>query len=418
MTRLAIERGPTVALPRRFLHSVAWWGVVAAALLWLEGEALLRTRWHPAALALTHAFTLGVLGNAMFGSVLQFLPAAAGVRLHGVARFGGALHALLNLGVALLCAGLYQSSPALLLLAAIVLPTSFVMLVAMTLPGVLIAHGQRLLHIGIGAALLAALLTTVLGMLLASALAGRPMLALPLPPLADVHAAWGTLGWVLLLIASVARVVMPMFQGSTNLPASAHAVWLAIGLSGLLAGSWLYLASADGRVLRGTVALCALTFALTTLVQQSQAPRSRGDALRAYWRCGLFALVAAALALLSGADVAAAVLGIGIGLPLLTIGMLLQICAFLAWIDLHRRCGRGVRLPGVQRLLPEADKLRVLWWLLGSGWLLSAAAVWPGTWLARAAAVGMLLAYLRLARALHALRSRADRFVVVLQNPA
>ena len=103
MARLTIERAPAPALPRRFLLCMPWWGMFAGLLLILDGDALLRSRWNPGTLALVHVFTLGVLGNAMFGSVLQFLPAAAGVRVRGL-RWGSWLHGLFNLGSVLLVA--------------------------------------------------------------------------------------------------------------------------------------------------------------------------------------------------------------------------------------------------------------------------------------------------------------------------
>jgi hypothetical protein len=107
MARLTIERAPAPALPRRFLLCMPWWGMLAGVLLIVDGDALLRSRWNPATLALVHVFTLGVLGNAMFGSVLQFLPAAAGVRVRGLG-WGRWLHGLFNLGSALLVVGLHQ----------------------------------------------------------------------------------------------------------------------------------------------------------------------------------------------------------------------------------------------------------------------------------------------------------------------
>src|SRR6185312_17183962 len=108
MTKLRLDRAPAAPLPLRFLLTVPLWGVLAGVLLIVDGDVALRTRWQPATLALVHVFTLGVLGNVMFGSVLQFLPAAAGVRVRGGVRLGRLLHAVFNLGVLLLVAGLHE----------------------------------------------------------------------------------------------------------------------------------------------------------------------------------------------------------------------------------------------------------------------------------------------------------------------
>jgi hypothetical protein len=91
--------------------------------------------------------------------------------------------------------------------------------------------------------------------------------------------------------------------------------------------------------------------------------------------------------------------------------MALEIVPFIGWIELHRRCGRGLQLPGVQRLLPDRDKLGVLlaqWPLL----LLPAAVLWPSPWLARAAGVALACAWLGTWSALRGVRRRADDFLV------
>jgi hypothetical protein len=108
VAKIAIDQAPPTALPRRFLLSASAWGFIAGALLFVDGEGALQTRWAPSTLAVVHALTLGLLGNAMSGSLLQFLPAAVGVRVHGGARLATLLHALLNLGALLLVAGFAQ----------------------------------------------------------------------------------------------------------------------------------------------------------------------------------------------------------------------------------------------------------------------------------------------------------------------
>src|SRR5574337_505098 len=177
MTQLRLEQAPTPSLPRRFLLGAPCWGMLAGVLL--------------------------------------ILPAAAGVRVRGSAALGPWLHRLFNLGVLLLVAGLHQRWRFALIGAALLLPLAFVLLAAMTVPGLLAAAGQRLLRSGFGVAIGFAVLTALLGGLLALGLAGK--LDLPLALLADVHAGWGVLGWVVVLMASVARVVMPMFQGTGTL---------------------------------------------------------------------------------------------------------------------------------------------------------------------------------------------------------
>ena len=387
MTKLRLERAPAATLPRRFLLTVPLWGVLAGVLLIVDGDVALRTRWGPATLALVHAFTLGVLGNAMFGSILQFLSAAAGVTLRGGERSGRWLHGLFNVGVLLLVAGMHQRWPFGLIAAATILPLAFAMLALMVVPGLLAAAGQRLLRAGFGVALASALATAVLGAVLALGLAGR--LAVPLTAWTDVHASWGVLGWIVVLLATVARVVMPMFQGTGSVPEVAQAAWLAGVVAMLVAVAGLR----AGGVVAGVVAAPVLIFAGAGLWLQWRAPRLRRGPLVDSWRAGLIALACAALALpIVPGGMLAASAGLGLALPLLVTAMMLEIVPFIGWIALHRHCGRGIQLPGVQRLLPEADKRRVL---LAQPLLLSlpAAMAWPSAPLARVAGVALVLVW-------------------------
>lgn len=407
MARLTIERAPAPALPRRFLLCMPWWGMAAGVLLILHGDALLRSRWHPATLALVHVFTLGVLGNAMFGSVLQFLPAAAGVQVRGL-HWGRWLHGLFNLGSVLLVAGLHQRWRFALGAAALLLPASFLLLGGMTLPGLLAAAAQRLLRAGFIVALSGAVFTAALGGGLTLALGG--WLAWQTPTLADVHAGWGVLGWVVVLIATVSRVVMPMFQGTGTLPSAVQTTWLAGVVIGLPLAAAYRLQWGNDVGLRLLLGLCGALLAAALLYLQWRAPRPRRGPLLHGWRAGLGMLLAASLALLHDDGRLATALGLGIALPLLVACMAMEIVAFIGWIDLHRHCGRGVQVPGVQRLLPDRDKHRAL--LAHAPLLLLPAAVlWPSPWLARLAGVAVLLAWLAVWLAMHGARRRARRFL-------
>lgn len=410
--QLAIDAAPASAVPRRFLMAAPWWGMAAGALLLVDATALLQSRWHPATLAATHAFTLGVLGNLLFGSLLQFLPAAAGVRPHGAAG-GGPLCLLLNAGVLALTAGLYLAQTVLLRCAVGLLAVAFALFAAMTGPGLVTACGQRLLRAGLGAALLGALIAATGGVLLALALSGWPLAPWPLPLLADAHAAWGVAGWVLLTLGAVSRVVMPMFLGTAATPPGVQTAWTAATLLALASASSILLADGSAIALRLAVAGAVLAFTGTALYQQRRPAPSRNGPLRAGWRSGLLALTAFALVLpwqLRG-DLLAGVLGIAVALPLLAVGMQLEIVAFLGWIDLHRRCGRGRRVPGVHQLLPDAHKWRVLISFLAAVPLQLAAVMRPSTGLARAAGVAIMVSYALLWHTLRGVGRRSARFL-------
>jgi hypothetical protein len=387
MPKLRLDQAPPATLPLRFLLAMPCWGIAGAVLLLVDDDTVLLSRWHPATLALVHVWTLGVLGNAMFGSLLQFLPAAVGAPLHGW-RGVPWLHGVFNLGVLLLVVGLHAQLRGLLLAAGVLLPASFAWLAAMTLPGLLAAGGERLLRAGMGASISFGLLAALAGGMLSLLLGLR--MAWPLA-IVDVHAAFGTLGWMVSLLATVAGLTMPMFQGTGRVPSAVQACWLvalALALPG--ASAW-HLAHGGGRVLPATVAAGGVSFATAALWLQWSVPRARHNALYLHWRAGLSALVLAAMALVAGRGLPAGVLGLGIGLPLLVGGMALEIVPFVEWIALRRRIPRGVQLPGVQRLLADARKRRVLLAHGIAAALLLAAVSWP--WLVRLAALAQLLAW-------------------------
>lgn len=411
MTRLALDAAPAVDLPRRFLLTTPPWGMLAGALLMAAGPAVVTTRWHPALLAATHAFTLGVFGNLLCGSLLQFLPAAAGVRVRGGRHAARSLHVLLNAGALLLVAALHGASNALFAPASIVLLGAFVLFAAMAAPGLFAARGQRLLRNGLGLALVAATAAATLGAGLALVLAGHVVLPWPLPAMADVHASTGVLGWLLLSIAAVGRVVMPMFQGAAVLPARVLAMWLGGIAIALPLAAVARMTRADDAPLRLVLVVAAITFAFGVLSLQVASPHARNAPLRAGWRAGAIALVAAAVALAAGEGVLAGVLAIAVALPFFAVGMQLEIVAFLGWLDLHRRCARGIRLPPVQRLMPPADKWRVFATFLVAATLLPAAVCWPSPHLVCVAGFAVVVAHALLGWTLWQVRRRGTRFL-------
>ena len=140
MSGLAFAQAPPPSVPMRFLATALAWGVVAGGGLAWHGEAALLSRWTPATLVLVHMFALGLLGNAMLGSLVQFLPVAAGSPLPGT-RVVPWLHAAFNAGLALLLATLAVSSHALALPAAGLLGGSLAIFALLALVAVIRGKG-------------------------------------------------------------------------------------------------------------------------------------------------------------------------------------------------------------------------------------------------------------------------------------
>ena len=91
-----------------------------------------------------------------------------------------------------------------------------------------------------------------------------------------------------------------------------------------------------------------------------------------------------------GKTLLAGVLAIGIGLPSLVIGMLLEIAPFIAWLKLQRHRHQGSRLQSVDGLFPEVRKQRIFILFVLSALALPMAVIWPNAISVRLA--GLLLA--------------------------
>ncbi|MCX7563728.1 hypothetical protein OS176_09295 [Xanthomonadaceae bacterium XH05] len=415
MSKLTLSLAPPPARPLRWLMSAPLWGMVAGAWLLLQGDAALLGRWSLQTVVLVHVFTLGVLGNAMLGSLFQFLPVAADTAMPLDASLPW-LHAAFNLGLVLFVLILPHGagSPA-MPIASILLGLPPVVIALAALPALLRRGPQRMLRTGIGFSLCALVVTVAIGLLLVFLLRGA--LALPLDRIADVHAVSGLLGWIVGLMVAVGSVTLPMFQGTKTVPAHWLAVWIALCGIGLAAGTVLYLAGGAQAALILAVSPAALAFITASLWLPWRATRRRDTALPWFWRIGTLSLGAACLIGLSGVAwplssqsvLVAGMLGIGIGLPMMLIGMMLEIVPFLAWIRLRRGCPRGIRIPGAGVLLPERDKYLVLVVHLGCAMVLCGAAGWPA--LARGAGFVLLLTYAVTFACLIACLRRAGHFL-------
>ncbi|HET6553589.1 MAG TPA: hypothetical protein VFG49_08635 [Dyella sp.] len=375
----------------------------------MDGDALLRSRWYPGTLALVHTYTLGVLGNAMFGSLLQFLPAAGGMSLRGTS-LGVSMHVVFNAGTAFLVYGLYESSDGALMVASLLLPMAFACLLGMTLPGLWHTLGQRLLRMGLGVALGAAGVAALLGATIALGLSGS--LGSAIPAWVDVHASVAIVGWMLVLLASVGRVVMPMFQGTSVPDERWQGVWLGCLLVLLAVLAFWRLRGPAGTGLGLLAAGSGLSFAAAIVWLQRKTPQGRRGPLWWSWRTGtsVLALSAVMMAINARDGMLAGVLAIGVAVPMLVLGMGLEIVAFLGWIELHRRVGRGVRLPGVQRLMPARHRTAVWMIQLGAAIPLVLATCSPTPWLARAAGIMEGTAWLVVTGVFIGTRRRVERF--------
>ena len=397
MSGLAFAEAPPPHRPLRWLLSVPVWGMAAGAFLLAFGETALVSRWSPHSVALVHLFTLGVLGNAMLGSLLQFLPVAAGTPMP-LARSADWLHAAFNLGLAVFAVSMVNMHRTGLVAASALLAVPILAFAAAALPGLLRRGAQRVLRSGIAMAVAALAATALAGALLVAILRGDA--PLPLEAIADSHATLGLLGGVLGLMAAVGSVTLPMFQGTARVPERLLRRWIVLTAIALAAGVALRVESDLQQPLVVFALVPALLFVGVSLWLPLRPQFRRNAPLVWSWRMGTVALGAACAITLAGtsaplssnAVILAGTLAIAIGLPMMLTGMLLEIMGFLAWIGLRRDCPRGIRVPGVGTLVAERDKWTVFGLHMLAATALIGATLHPAL-LARPAGLMLLLAW-------------------------
>lgn len=419
MVALAPERAPTASLPLRYLRMVPVWGVIAGIVILFQGADIFTSRWAPATIALVHVFTLGVLGNAVLGSLLQFLPAVADVRPLALERLGLILPVLFNVGTAGLVGGL-MLWPGLLPWSAPVVAASLGVFATSALLGFRHGSGSGVLRLGLFVALCALLLTAVLGWLLAWGRAG--LIVLPMAPLIDSHATTAVFGALLLLSGIVGSVVLPMFQGTAAVPTCWLAGWMALLVGAIATAIGLRtIGRIGGEAMVWLLAAPCVCFSVAMLYLQRRAVHRRNPNLTAFWRWAAVTLLAAALVAVEntrspgpGRDVLVGALVLGVALPALVIGMWLEITVFLAWLELQRRRPRGHRVPGVTVLLPDAAKSRLLRLHLLAGVMLLGAAAWPNADTVILAAATLAIAYGAAGSELYRLGLRCRRLIAAM----
>jgi uncharacterized membrane protein SirB2 len=289
---LSFDQAPPFAAPFRFFLTAPLFALLAGMLLLWSGPELWASRWTPAALALTHLISAGFMLQVMLGAMIQILPVVAGANIAQPLLLATLVHVALTSGALLLAAGFLTSEPLAFRLAALLLGSGVALFLGAAghaLYGVASSNptirGMKMALPGLG-------MTVGLGMLLAMALAGS--LTVPLLQLTSIHLAWGFVGWSVLLLASVAFVVVPMFQITPPYPA-----WFTGRFAGSLLALlclWSIAAGAGwewpAALLADAVLLTVAALAVLTLQLQSRSKRTRFDATQHYWRLAMLCTLA------------------------------------------------------------------------------------------------------------------------------
>ena len=418
---LSFEQAPPFSLPLRFFLTAPLFLLTAAILIVWAPETL-ASRSTPQALALTHAITLGFLAMVMLGALMQMLPVVAGSPLPAPRLVAGFSHVLLTLGTVALMTGFLAAKPAAFGAAIALLGGGFTLFLAAAAISLARAVSSATVS-SLRLALLCLGLTLLIGLVLAQLRAGW---GFPPPVVATVaaHAAFGLLGWVLLLVIGVAYQVVPMFQITPPYPprlsrwltSSLFILLLLHAVGPLLPQRALQLVDAG---LAGGI----LLFGLATLSLQSRRRRKLPDVTLDFWRLGMACLIACVLIWLvaqfwpawASSDTYPLLLGVlfigGFAVSVVN-GMLYKIVPFLAWFHLQAQLQtRAGSIPTMRDMIAERwTRWQFRLHLLACA-LLVAATGWPQWVMAAgiALALSALLLWLNLLSAVRRFSSHGGR---------
>lgn len=389
---LSFGNSPPLSVSLRFFINAPIFAVLAGLLLLWAGPQALESRWSPYALALTHLLTLGVLASVMMGALMQILPVATGVGVLAPLMTSRVVHILLSLGTLALAAAFLLGRPWLFHVALCLLALAFAWLLVACAGGLwkhrrLAEKGSEEILVAARLSISALFVTVVLGGVLAAGFAWS--LPLPMMLLTDVHAAWGLLGWVGLLVMGMAYQIIPIFQ-ATELYPRAITRWLAPLVFTLLAiwtGTMLGYADSShpASSLAAALVLAAYTvFAAATFYLLWTRKRPKADTTTLFWRTAMVSLASCfpvwLLQRITGTDY-----GVLLGVLLIVgfawsaiNGMLYKILPFLLWHNSQKNLVVALRIvPKVKNIIPDPMAARQFWAHLPALLLLAAASLWP-----------------------------------------
>lgn len=340
---LSLDQSPSLSLTLPLFINVPIFGVLAAILAIYSGPELFNSRWHPSTVALTHAWTLGIIGSAMVGSLTHILAVACNVRLRFPRLWALLFWALFSSGTLLLITGFLSWQTWAYSLASLCLGLSLggyliTVMLALWRNRRSVFPAAREIVSPIRLALLGLLFTLSTGLAMLLALAtGQTMLNL-----INLHMMMGLAGWSGLLLMAMSFQLVPIFQ-VTELYPSTLVRWLPWTLAGLLIAYWALLPLPGPWLpIRDLVTtFILLAYALWAVVSWARIWKRKRPAAGAstlFWYSSLSSLlVCVALSFLAhaapglNADLAIGILLIMGSLGSVVCGMLYTIVPFLLW---------------------------------------------------------------------------------------
>ncbi len=366
---LSLTQAPPLSVPLRFFLTAPLFGIVAALVFLGSGPDALLSRWTPATLAATHLMTLGYASLTMVGAISQMLPVLVGSPMPRPLLVSTITHLLLTLGALTLAGGLLRDNGEAIQTAMLLLGLGFLLFISVSLFCLARARAHNPTVSGMWLSVASLLVTVAFGLRVAAEhiwYFDTPLTS----AWTDVHLTWGLIGWMGILVISVAYEVVPMFQMTPRYPQWMQR-WLAklilIGLA-LWAGISLVPLTdpSTQALLAGTLtlllALGLALFAGTTLYLQRCRRRRLKDVTLQFWHLAMYSLLGCTLLWMAGQlwpalaswqnfDYLLGSLFIAGFVVSVVNGMLYKIVPFLVWLHLQSQNSARIKLPNMKEII-------------------------------------------------------------------
>ncbi|HEY9052688.1 MAG TPA: hypothetical protein VIQ03_14145, partial [Gammaproteobacteria bacterium] len=296
-SQLSLDQAPAIATPLRFFLTAPLFAIIAAMMMLVTGPELFDSRWLPQMLGFTHLITLGFITMAMLGALFQLLPVLAGCSIPNSSAISTLVHILFSLGVILLATGLSLSHSVFLQIASVLLGSGLLLFLFTTSFSLFKTQAKNPSVKGMRVAVISLWMTLTLGLTL---LSGHGVDSIPLlRQLTPIHIAWGGIGWLVVLLISVAYQVIPMFQVTEEYPGFFHRWLTTFLLFMLIIWSVLkYVTSVNNTALEWLnllvllpIVMMLISFISVTLQLQIQRKKRLADATLFFWITGLISLM-------------------------------------------------------------------------------------------------------------------------------
>jgi hypothetical protein len=370
---------PNIAVSYRFFITGIAFGIMAAVLLLFNVEDFWLNRWHSSTIALMHCFTLGFLGFIMLGALMNILPVLTGRGFFQPLRVGRWGFSLLLCGAVSFTTGFRFNYIELQFLAGNALVLGFGYYLYASLPLFTVRSSKASIK-GLRLALLLLLVTVALGlMLLVNQLTDYYITTDK--QWTNIHAAFGFLGWIVVLVLAVSWQVIPMFFVTPEFPKKWCMPLAYVITGGLLSALVLQLFHFDRAVKYG-LWLVSAAIVMASCWQWyllSQRKRKVPDISVNFWRLAIVSLNVAILLLwlpnpwvstilpatlpVQQHWLIAALMVVGFSVSVIQ-GMLIKILPFLSFTHLQQHAMKSFehyqQLPHMHQFISN-QQTKILW---------------------------------------------------------